>query len=228
MQSLYSLLQITDSLFPAGAFAHSGGLEGLLQTQQQTDGTALWVIVESIWKQQLLRVDGLIGFHVHRAMRQVELERVCTLDRQLTALKLTRELRDASLQTGRSFITEAARLVPSPVLATLQTQLLADESAGNYATAFMAVAAAAGVDEDPSFLAWGYQSIAQLSAALLRLGVVGHRVAARLVADMRSVVEEGLAMVRSFDAANEVSGFAPLLEIASMVHEQQYSRLFRS
>ena len=74
---------------------------------------------------------------------------------------------------------------------------------------------------------WGYQTIAQMTAALLRLGVLGHRAATALIAALQPVVEDGARRVLDL-GAGDVASFAPRLEIASMRHERQYSRLFRS
>ena len=100
-------------------------------------------------------------------------------------------------------------------------------SPGHHAIVFQAVAAVLGADDGESLVTWGYQAIAQMTAALLRLGVLGHRAATSLIAELQPIVVEGAREVLDLDPG-AVSSFAPRLEISSMRHERQYSRLFRS
>jgi len=227
MPALYTLLQFTDSLFPSGAFAHSYGLEGLLAGGAPMKGDRLHATVAAIWEHHLLRTDGLIGVHAHRAMSRGDLEAVCDLDRRLFAMKLPRELRTASTDTGRSFLAEARAVVSCADFDRLCARVQAGDSPGNYAVMFQAGAAASGNGEADTLLAWAYQSMAQIAAALLRLGAVGHRSAVSLISRLRPLVEERVHGVLGRDLG-DVSSFAPQLEIASMRHERQYSRLFRS
>jgi urease accessory protein len=227
MDTLYPLLQITDSLFPSGAFAHSSGLEGLLAQHARLEAGALPAAVKAIWTAHLLRTDGLLGRAAHRAMAAGDVDRVCVLDRELLAMKLARELREASTATGRTVLAEASALLSDRSLAELHARVEAGDSPGNHAIAFHAVAAAAGIPEAESQVAWGYQTVAQMTAALLRLGMLGHRAAASLIGALAPAVEAGVRNISHLDV-EAVSSFAPRLEIASMRHERQYSRLFRS
>lgn len=224
---MYALLQITDSLFPSGAFAHSYGLEGLLQRYDRLDAAAWRALLGEIWTMHLLRADGLLGLHAHRALVAGDVDGVCEADRRLYSMKLPRELRDASISTGRAFLAEACCIIPDPRLGELHGRVDGGTTPGNHAIAFHATAAAIGVDERESVVAWGYQTVAQMTAALMRLGALGHRAATSIIASLRDTVEDGVRSLLD-DSAAEVTSFAPLLEIASMRHERQYSRLFRS
>lgn len=223
----YRLLQVTDSLFPSGSFAHSYGLEGLLGLGGRSRSLELRAALEAIWVGHLLRTDGLLGAGAHRAMTRGDVDAVCALDHELRAMKLARELREASVTTGRGFLGVAAALIPSADLARLAVRVESGETPGCYAIVFQAAAAAAGIGEEESLVAWGYQTIAQMVAALLRQGALGHREAQRLLSALGATVVSGCRGVRSL-GTGEASSFAPGLEIASMRHERQYTRLFRS
>lgn len=227
MEPLYSILQITDSLYPSGSFAQSWGLEGLLADRGDRDFEAIRALVEGIWSSHLLRTEGICGAAAHRAMVASDADRVCAIDRTLFGMKLARELREASVATGRGFLAATNLLREASPIRRYVDAVEAGTSPGNYAVAFHATAASFGVGGLASIVAWGYQTIAQLAASLLRLGALGHRDVQALLSGMRPAVEAGaLAVVGAHPA--DASGFAPLLEIASMRHERQYSRLFRS
>ncbi len=223
----YSLLQVTDSLFPSGAFAQSYGLEGLLQHNDGIDVATWRGIVAEIWSMHLLRCDGLLGLQAQRAMVTGDLDLVHAADRILHAMKLPRELRDASTSTGRAFLAEASVVFSHPPLAALRADVEAGTSPGHHAIVFQSVAAVLGADERESLVTWGYQTVAQMTAALMRLGVLGHRAATALIAALEPAVVAGADRVLGL-GAEDVASFAPRLEIASMRHERQYSRLFRS
>jgi len=239
---LYALLQISDSLFPSGAFAYSCGLEGLVAGSWPARGVvalygagggrdgadALEPILGSIFAGHLLHCDGLFGLRAHRAMRDGAIDPLCDADHALLAMKTARELREASTTIGRSFLTEAAAVLPEDdLLRAWHERVESGASPGNYAVAFHAAAAAADVTEHDALLAWGYQSVAQMVGALLRLGQLGHRGAQTILSRLRPVVERGVRDLLAQDP-DAPSSFAPVLEIASMRHERQYSRLFRS
>jgi len=225
--TLYALLQMSDSLFPSGAFAHSYGLEGLFAPIPRRNPVGLEATIAAAWSRHLLHSDGLLGLAAHRAMVTGDVDRTSALDRQLFAMKLPRELRTASVSTGRSFLAEICALHPTRGLADLHGRVQSGQSHGNYAIVFQAAAAAAGIAEADSALAWGYQTVAQMAATLMRLGVVGHRRAVALVGALRPIVEAESRELLKRDPLS-VSSFAPSLDIASMRHERQYSRLFRS
>src|SRR2546428_7769823 len=92
-----SLLQLSDSAFPVGMYAHSHGLEGMVREGLIRSAED----VESLLRNQLLHSvlpsDGAALVQAHGAI----LSRVLEIDRLLFAMKLPAELRAASCQVGR-------------------------------------------------------------------------------------------------------------------------------
>lgn len=88
-------------------------------------------------------------------------------------------------------------------------------------------AATAGAGVDFGFASTGYlQALAgNLVSAGLRLGIIGQTDGQRILAALEAVVAEASATIRNRDQFGSAS-FA--VEVASMAHETQYSRLFRS
>lgn len=224
---LATLLQLCDSQFPSGAFAHSGGLEALLEGRERIDDEELGTLVEGILEHQLFRCDSLFGVLAHRAASGGSLETIVGLDHELGARKLTRELREASSAIGRSFVAEAAAILPDPLLASFRDLAVSGETPANHAIAFHVAVAIARVPEAESAIAFGYQASAQAASAIVRLGLVGHRQAQRLLTRLHDCVRRGVDEIVTLER-DDASSFAPLLEIASIRHERQYSRLFRS
>src|SRR5205823_5566723 len=79
------------------------------------------------------------------------------LNQRLSARKLPRESRDASLALGRRFLGLASGL--------LNSRLTASETESHHVTSFGLVTALAGIGENSAVLAWLHQSITALVSA---------------------------------------------------------------
>jgi urease accessory protein len=129
----------------------------------------------------------------------------------LSARKLARESREASLKLGRRF----AELVNG----MLEQSLL--ETGLHYCIAFGATGAALGIPGDAVVLAYLNQSIAGLVSACQRLMPLGQAAASRILWNLKP------AIVRA-SLTEEASCFSPYLELASMRHGSIETRLFIS
>ena len=105
-QPLLSLLQVSDSAFPTGAFAHSMGLEAFYDAGELRDAGDLRRFVE-------LSLDSMATSDcvaLGAAYTMDSVEELIRIDRLLAATKLTRELREASIATGRRFLASVEAL----------------------------------------------------------------------------------------------------------------------
>src|SRR3954447_20940697 len=104
-------LQLADSAFPTGAYAHSQGLEGMVRRGLVRDaaGVAEFLAQSLAWS--LIPADGVALLNAHRAAASGEQETLIAIDDALHALKLAAELRAASRQVGRRLLAETAAFV---------------------------------------------------------------------------------------------------------------------
>ena len=92
---------------------------------------------------------------------------------------------------------------------------------------FGAVAARAGVALEDALVGFLQAFAANLISAGLRLGVIGQTDGQRILAALEPVVANAAAAAMTRDPADfGAATFA--VDLASMAHETQYSRLFRS
>ena len=90
-----------------------------------------------------------------------------------------------------------------------------------------AAAAWAGIALEDALLGYLHAFAANLMSAGLRLGIIGHTDGQRILAGLEPVVTAAAEVALARDSADFGSAtFA--LDLASMAHETQYSRLFRS
>ena len=98
---LLALLQLCDSMFPTGAFAHSYGLETYVQKGLVSDAAGLQALLRAQLRQGLPTADLLICKEAVLARDDGDLERLRFLGELLSAAKPAAEARKASEEVGR-------------------------------------------------------------------------------------------------------------------------------
>src|SRR5262245_16566206 len=120
--SLLSLLQLSDSAFPSGRYTLSYGLEALVQSGHLTlpnERSTLIALLRDSIRFGAAPSDGLALACAHRAVGAdagVDLELLTQVDTRLTAVKLPREVRQASTRTGRAVLAAATAAIGGSAL----------------------------------------------------------------------------------------------------------------
>ena len=117
MHSFLSLLQFADGLFPAGAYAHSFGLESYVQSGGVTDAAGVEAFLRSYLEGSVAPTDAVALLCASRAAKAADLTTCLALDETLDAMKAASELRDASRQMGRQTMRVANHLPGHALLA---------------------------------------------------------------------------------------------------------------
>lgn len=219
--ALLRLLTWFSPAFPTGAFAHSHGLERAVE-----DG---WVASEAhtaSWIEALLRTgsgwsDAILFRHAHGAEDAAAL---AELGAFALALPAARELREETAAQGEAFRHAAAAWpaprLPLPLLAAADARLAHPVAAG-------ALARAHGIGVEPALRAFLHGFAANLVSAALRLVPLGQTAALRVQAALEPVIEATAAASR--DCGLDALGTSCFRsDVASMRHETQGTRLFRT
>ncbi|PXA83034.1 urease accessory protein UreF [Caulobacter sp. D4A] len=203
--------------FPIGGFAYSGGLERAVQDGLVKDATGL-----KGWLSSLLRHGSLWNDAVlfSEAWRRFENEAALKETAELgLALAGSAERHTETLSLGKAFVAAAAAW-PHPVLDRLPPAVPLPVAVG-------AVAAAHGVAVASALAAYLHAAVSQSVSAGIRLGVLGQADGVAVLAGMEALIIE-ITERASRITLDELGGAAVQAEIASLRHETQHSRLFRS
>lgn len=154
--------------------------------------------------------------------------RAAELDRLLSATKLARESREASCTMGRSLLDNATALgVREAALGDFHAAVRGGSAPGNHAVAYALVTRSLGITVGEALISYLYTTTAALVAAAQKLIPLGQRAAQRVLFGLHDRIRAAAAASRQADP-DDPFAFAPVVEVASMSHERQRSRLYIS
>lgn len=225
--ALWCLLQLSDQLFPTGAYAFSHALETYVEQGLVYDRVSCQTIVTNLAYNAIGPCDLVFCTQAYRLAAQHGLVALYQLDRVLRAFKVPSELRQESQHTGQALLHASLALQPPPLVGEFLSQVQQQQTPGNHAVVFGLVAQSLGLPEEATLQAYLYNVTAGLVAVALRLVPLGQTDGQRLLADLAPVLLSVLERYRHLTPDCAWSS-TPGLDIRSMQHERLYSRLFRS
>lgn len=223
---ILQILQLSDGLFPIGAFAFSDGLETAIQKNDIVDADDVRVWLDHY-------VDAVFGDSEGPALVQTmsafpaEWQRIELLDRELTALRSASETRASSRLLGLRLLKTCVPLFPGRGLEDLLARIESGQCHGNIAVVHGVLFRALSIGEREALLAFAYSRLSGTVSAALRLAPVGQQemqqVLRRVLVRVPEVVDDILER-----PVQRLTSFVPTLDVCQMEHRHLYSRLFRS
>ncbi|BAY64311.1 urease accessory protein UreF [Calothrix brevissima NIES-22] len=220
--SFLSILQLTSPALPVGAYSYSEGLEtlveqGIIVNQQNLQG---WLT--SQLRYGAIRIEAAVMIRAYKSVKIGDLEALAYWNRWLSAARETEELRTSSWQMGRSLIQLLGKLQPE-ILSI--TNNIGDRC--NYAIAFGIAAAHWQIDIKAALLGYLHSWASNLITAGVKIIPLGQTAGQMLLLDLQELLSVvGVEILALED--DELACCTWGLSLASMQHETQYTRLFRS
>jgi urease accessory protein len=222
---LARLLQVNDSAFPTGSYAHSCGFEQIVQLGLVRDEESVLRHLENFVWPMLIHFELPVVRFAQQAANAGDLDDLIDLDAEVDASKCARELREASRATGRRRLHAFCEVGASSVVAAFANAVNGNKCQGHHAVVFGAGLAL--LPQQALLTSWAFQSLNAVCLAAPKLLRIGQDAAQRVLTASLAHIDANID--KSLNVSREEFGwFDPLSEIASMQHEIAHERLFIS
>ncbi len=222
--TLLRLLTWTSPSFPVGAFSYSHGLEWAVELGDVKNKETLLDFVTDVMSHGTAWVDACLLAHAHRAA----MARDASLMEHVTELAAcygaTKELRQETLLQGRAFFDTAKEVWPCDALAWFGTVWTGPVA---YPVAVGVAAGGHHLALDQTVAAYLHAFAANIVSAGVRLIPLGQTDGQRVIAGCEAMTAQAAEKAIALDL-DQVGSAAFMVDLASMHHENQYTRLFRS
>ncbi|MBI2498526.1 MAG: urease accessory protein UreF [Opitutae bacterium] len=224
---IVGLLQAGDSFYPTGGYAHSFGLEGLVQEGVVHDRATLKAFIELSTLPALRQAELPLAVHAWKALGEADWKTVGELCVLSSALKSAREARLASDNIGRQRTELMATLRQHPLAAEFMQRAAKEGWPFSPAVAAALEGRVLGAPLPAVLAGVYYASVAALLSAAMKLLRLGQNASQSL---MTELLQRAPAIIAAAEAVprEDIGWFNPWLDIAAARHEQADSRMFIS
>jgi urease accessory protein len=222
--ALYRLMTWLSPSFPVGAFSYSSGIEWAVEAGDITDAASLRQWLAAMLTDGAGFCDGIFLAYAHRAASSHDDVLLADIAELASVFAPSRERHLETTAQGRAFIEIARAAWHNAMLDRL---IAACEAAIVYPVAVGLVSAAHVIPLAPTVHAFLHAVLSNWISAGARLVPLGQTDSQRLLAELEPVVSDTAkrALAASLDDLGSATFRA---DIATMRHETQYTRLFRS
>lgn len=215
-----TLIQIADSAFPIGGFAHSFGLETAVTEQSLTPSNLsnyIADLMQTVGRQEAwaCRMGWVAATRIAS-----EPKAWITLNQTVAALKSAHELRTASEKLGRRLLQIVGQMARDERLdSAWQSNVPA-----HHAPTFGLVSAVLNVDVETTIAVYLQQMVMTMVSAAQRLLSIGQRQTTQIVWDLRPTIQT----IADMTTDELPHAFPGLPEMAGLRHPHLATRLFIS
>ncbi|GLK72905.1 urease accessory protein UreF [Ancylobacter dichloromethanicus] len=210
--------------YPVGAFAYSHGLEWAVETREISDLASLTGWVEALLRHGGPFADAVLLAHAFEAVRAADDGGLRDVLELAAAFAPSRERQMETLNQGDAFLAATRAAWPAPALERLGEVW---DGRVAYPAAVGIAAAAHGLPLPATASLYLNAVAANLVSAAVRLVPLGqsdgNKALAAATRTVRKVAPQAIGV-----PLDQLGGAALKSDIASMRHETQYTRLFRS
>lgn len=223
--TFFRVLALSDSGFPSGGFAHSGGLEAAAALGAVSAPADVATFLDDTVDQAATFSAPLVLAGHASSGNDGEGPRLAALDARAEVRLVSRVANRASRTQGRTFFATALASFEdelralAPVVESLPCK--------HHAPLFGATLAALGLDRTTTVRLYLFGQARGATSAAVRLGLVGPHEAQVLLDALGPRLERGVetALATPVERAASTS---PLLELRAELHDTLYARLFLS
>ncbi len=217
LQALLRLMAWLSPAFPVGSFAYSGGLERAVHDDLVCDSIGLRDWISALIQNGAVWNDAVLLVEAHRAGSDTK--RLAAVAELAEALAGSKERHNETMLLGDAFLS-AASAWPHEIFSTLPARMA-------YPVAVGAIAGAHGISVEKAAAAFLHALASQMVSAGIRLGVSGQKDGVAILARLEDLFAD-VARRAARSSLDDLGAATVQADIASLRHEIQRTRLFRS
>ena len=227
IQSLLRMQSWFSPMLPIGSYSFSHGLESAVASGYVHDLDSLLSWLDADLRYGSVRNEGILFSEAWRAAKSGDGVKLGEVSEWAAAYRGTAELALESSQQAAACLAVLRRVWPDPLLDALSQVLDERQIPPALAVVLGARSAGQGIALELALAAYLQSYLSNLVTAAIRLIPLGQTAGQRAIAELEHAMMAVSARVTQETLA-ELGSAAFVLDLASMAHETQYTRLFRS
>lgn len=229
INSLISLMHIADPNLPIGGYSHSNGLETYVQKGLVNNADTAALFLNNMLSNSILYNDASYAKLAYNAMKEENnYDKIVALDEECSALKIPREIREASHKLGtrllKIFIEEGQM---SEFLSQFGDYVMNNTNVGNYPIIYGVLSYLMDIPLEEMLAAFYFSTATGMvtnAVKLVPLGQLeGQKILFGIKKNIHKWVEKTILLEEDKIGLSNV-GF----DLRAMQHERLYSRLYMS
>jgi len=225
--NLLHLLHLSDPTLPIGGFSHSAGLETYVQSGIVKDKETARDFVTQQLSENICHTDAAFVSLVFDAACNNDMNSLLQLDELCTAVKLPKEMRQASNKLGLRLLRIYQHKEAFAILNQYKQQIQTNEAFGHYCIVFGLLAQALQIDKDQALTGFYYNAATGFVTNSVKLIPLGQQDGQEIIMSLFPLIKE-LVETSLFPDKNMIGYCCSSFDIRSMQHEQLYTRLYMS
>ncbi|MBE9044488.1 urease accessory protein UreF [Pleurocapsales cyanobacterium LEGE 10410] len=218
-------MQLADSFFPSGSYTLSHGLESLVQQDKIRQPEDLVSFLQILAYNKIATCDLVALIHAYRAGAANDLEKIIQIDAQLFAQTSIAITRKTQQQSGRALLMVAQSTWQHQQLATLAQKRALNQFYCLHPIVFGVVGNLAGLTATDTALAFLHGLVTGILGAAIRLGILGHLQAQKILLQLAPDLEAAYKIASSMNL-EQMWSCTPEIDLAQIHHTKLASRLF--
>lgn len=227
MNNLLSLLQLSDPALPIGGFSHSYGLETYVQRGVVKDRLTANEFIVQMLSRNIQFTDAAFVSLAFDASARNDFEELKRLDQHCSAVKLPREIRQASGKLGVRLLKIFESLQEDSLVHQMLQGAYRQSIDANHSIVYGMLASILKIEKQAALTGFYYNASAAMVTNSVKLVPLGQQDGQQILFSLQSLIETLVEASMSPDP--DLIGLCCAgFDIRSMQHERLYTRLYMS